>query len=47
MMKCMNPDVLAGKPCHILTSDDWDELEDSCSNCGWWEKVKQENSEEL
>ena len=22
--------------CPTINSDDWDELEDSCQNCGWW-----------
>lgn len=26
----------AQRDCHMLNSDDWDELEDSCQNCGWW-----------
>ena len=44
MMKCTQPDVLAGKPCYKLSRDDWDELEDSCQNCGWWKKVEEKNS---
>ena len=39
----MQPDVLAGKQCYKLASDDWDELEDSCSNCGWWKEVENQD----
>ena len=43
MKDCTKPDVIAGKPCYKLNSDDWDELEDSCQNCGWWKDVEKKS----